>query len=146
VQLISIHSRGSSLEIECSGSCGDSVTVVCSNNFVHTHSVTDVVSESSSLYNVQSLLAGTFFFIELSDQVVINSGVFFVLSVFIIQFLVESGQISSSVNDELFSNSDLFFSVVQLFIQIGQLVISFINGVSFFDHISFEVSLSLFFR
>jgi len=110
VQLISIHSRGSSLEIECSGSCGDSVTVVCSNNFVHSHSVTDIVSECGSLNNVQSLLAGVFFFIELSDQVVINIGVFFVLGVFRIQSGLESFNIESPVNDELFGNGDLFFS------------------------------------
>jgi hypothetical protein len=52
--------------------------VVGVNNFIHGHSVSDVIGESSVLDNFQGLLAGVLFFIELSDQIFINSGVFFI--------------------------------------------------------------------
>jgi len=68
------------------------------------------------------------------------------LSVFSVQFSLEAVHVGSSINNELFSNSNLFFSGIQLSVQISQLVVSFINGGSFFSHVSFEISLSLFFR
>lgn len=122
-----------------------STSVGSINNSVHLHSVSDVVSEFGRLEDFQSLFTGVSFFVELGNQVVVDVGVFFVLSVFSIQLSVVSGQIGGSVDDELFSNGDLFFSVIQLGVQIGQLFVSFVDGVGSFDHVGLESNLSGFF-
>jgi hypothetical protein len=67
------------------------------------------------------------------------------LGVFGVQFSVESGQVGGSVDDELFGNGDLFLGGVQLGVQVGQLVVGFVDGLGFFDHVGFEFGLSLFF-